>query len=328
MMKKGKMRKQLTLLIILIVVVTVVIIVDSQKENRTFKRDFIEIDSTAITSVVIYPKSLKGEYFTLKRTANTWKVEKNGTVFNADDVEAENIISQLTSMKAKRVVGKSKAKKTEYEVTDSAATKIKVKEDDETTLDLYIGKFTYKQPAQQNYYQQQNIQITSYVRLANEDEIYAVDGLISMMFNRDLSAFRNKNIVNSNTYNWKRVSFNYPGDSSFVLIKQDDKWTINGMQTDSATVTSYINSLSNTTSDTFYDQKASTELALYTLKIEGNEMEPIEVKAFPATDKNGFLIQSTQNKGTLYSDSDSTLVNKLFSGRNELMKAAEESDEQ
>ncbi len=314
-----KHKKPLILLAVLSVAVAIFFMLNSKEEEGTFKRDFIEIDTAQVTAIVIYPKSQNGNEIQLSRTAaNNWKLMTNGKVMNADEAMPANILEEIMQMTAQRIVGTSAEKQAEYEVIDTAATRVKFMAGSLVVLDMFVGKFTYTQSPQTANFQQPNIKITSYVRLAENNEIYAVEGFVSMLFNRDVNSFRNKNILNSDAQTWKRLSFNYKGDSSFVLIRQQDKWTINGMETDSSVVNSYLSSLVFTTSQDFYEGSVPS-VPTYQLKVESSGFSPIEIMAFQADTLHHYFIQSSQNKGVTFADVNNTLVKKIFKSRTELL---------
>ena len=58
---------------------------------------------------------------------------------------------------------------------------------------MIIGKFTFKQ---------QGRITTSYVRLAEEDDTYATDGILSMTFNQGINTWRDKTVIKGNKDDW------------------------------------------------------------------------------------------------------------------------------
>jgi hypothetical protein len=158
--------------------------------------------------------------------------------------------------------------------------------------------------------------MTSYVRLAGDKAVYAVDGLIAMSFSRQANDFRDRTIIRSNKESWNRLAFTGP-DKTFDLVKQDNSWTIDGMPVDSASVAKYLSSLSFLSNSNFMDESVLTaDKPLYTLSIEGENIpSPIKVNAFPADTTNKYAIASSMNEGAYFSGGKNGLFDKIFVSR-------------
>ena len=256
------------------------------------------------------------------RKGYLWKIKSRQKLFNADENTVNNILKTMTELKPKRVAATDRSRWEEFEVTDSLATRVKLITGKKTGADIYFGKFSYQQPKNQMaYYYNQQGTITTYVRIARDKIVYVVEGYLGMTLNRGLNDFRNKSIIRSNKSDWTRLSFAYPADSSFYLVKEGDKWMVDGLLADSASVADYFNSISWLTSSDFVDdQKPLHAKADFSLKIEGdNFVKPLQVKAFKADTVNRYLITSSQNEGAFFSGAKSKLTEKIFIGKNKFL---------
>ena len=104
-----------------------------------------------------------------------------------------------------------------------------VEENNDEVLNMFIGKFSYKQPdntqqQQQNPYQRQQPIITSFVRLNDDDIVYAVDGFLKMNFNADINSYRYKKLTDLNRDDIEKLDFSSTLNKPFLLSKQDGKW--------------------------------------------------------------------------------------------------------
>ncbi|MEZ4888940.1 MAG: DUF4340 domain-containing protein [Chitinophagales bacterium] len=199
----SKKRFSNTLLIgvvgLLAALVALMLLQNSKKGSSTFKEEIVTIDPDAVTAVYLSPQNNGGQEIKMvKDGSGNWTVtDENGAIQAGDSSRINSMIAMLETVKPQRVVSKNKDKWAEYKVEGSETTRLKVMEGDKTSLDLYVGKFTVAQPKtpagadprQQMQQQQQRPEITSYVRLEGEDEIYAVDGMLSFAFNQGASAF-------------------------------------------------------------------------------------------------------------------------------------------
>lgn len=306
-----KLKSNTTLWIVFAVLLIAVVLIfttESTKKERSFRKELVTIDTSAVTSLSIYPKSKNGQEVKLLLDGNTdtWKVSgENSQTYSVPKNKIDNLFTQLLAIKPKRVAARSKTKWKEYQV-DSAATRVVVNEDGSEVLDLIIGKFAFQQPRS----------MSTFVRLNNENEVYEVDGFLDMTFNKDVNSFRNETIIKSDKNNWKQLTFNYNNDSSFTLIKIDDKWTVDGIPTDSTKTESTLNSLSRLTNTNFINKNPEAILPQQTSKliIELSNSETIEVTGY----KNDveYLIHSSQNPEN-YFDGKS-LAEKIFISKESL----------
>ncbi len=286
--------------------------------NRSFRSQLTDFDSARVTSVVIYPKSQKDQ-IVLKKDGRSWSVQEGNKKYSADESAVKNAIENLISMTAIRMASRDKSSWKEFEVTDSSSTRVQVLTGKKVVADLFIGKFTYQQPKNANQYQymRQRGTLTSYVRIAGDDAVYALDGLLSMTFNRQASDFRNRVIIKSEAKDWNKLSFAIPG-GSFNLIKQNEKWMIDGILADSASVAKYLNGIQNLSSVNYIDQPALDKTEPdYTLSIEGaNLQNPIKIKAFRTDTANMYALTSSMNEGSYFSGKQSGLFTKIFVDKN------------
>jgi len=322
MYKKLNIKSLIIIFAVLLILVILIFYIDSRKGERTFRSNIVDIDTSRVTSIIIYPKTIRQEPVEIQRKGYLWKIKSQQKLFNADENIVNNILKTLTELKPKRVAATDKSRWKEFEVTDSLATRVQLITGKKKGADIYFGKFSYQQPKNQMaYYYNQRGTITTYVRIADEKIVYVVEGYLGMTLNRELNDFRNKSILKSDRSNWTRLSFTYPADSSFYLIKEGGKWLVNGLLADSGSVTDYFNSISRLTSSDFIDdQKPLYGGPDFTLNIEGdNFVKPIQVKAFKADTTNRYLITSSLNEGTFFSGQKSKLTEKIFIGKNRFL---------
>ncbi len=307
-------------LIIILIVLGVIYYLSTLIGNkeRSFREMVVAVDTAQVTDIQI--NSVKDNLqISLSKTGNnTWEVVGEGNRYPADQSIVKNILGQFNEMKSMRMAAKSSTKWAAYEVSDSTGTRVVLKSNKDELADLYIGKFSYSQPPQgggqqQMQQQQQRGIMTSFVRLANEDEVYAVDGFLKMSYQADINAYRNKSLVNVNKDDISRLQFNYP-DRSITLSKEENRWMMNGQPADSANTAKYLNKIYRLNSSNFVDpstQKLGD--ASYKLSIEGNNFSPVVLKAFPAADTTiNFVVSSSVNPGAEFDGTKAKLYEKVF----------------
>lgn len=305
--------KYLTIVfVVLLVLVLLTVPSGNRKKNRSFKSELTAFDTAQVTGMVIYPKS-GGEWITFSKKENKWLVSGKEGEYNADRSQVENMLFALSNLRAKRLAARDKDSWKKYELTDSLGTRVEVLGNKKVLADVYVGKFSYSQPVRPaNPYQQQQGVMTTFVRLSDEKEVYAVDGFLSMSFNRRLEDFRDSRVVQVRKEQLEQIVFSRP-DRNFSLTKNDHAWMIDGLAADSTKVADYLSGLNYVRSSHFIpnDQKP-VGAPNYTLKLTGgNGAELATVSAF-YTDSTHITVTGSMNAGTYFDGKADDLFTKLF----------------
>lgn len=229
-----------------------------------------DIDSSRVTELVITPgKDPRSEIRLVK--AGGWKLKKGEEVFRLDEGAGTNALRMLMSLKPERMVSKKESKWNEFMV-DSTGTRIKVMAGGAVETDLLIGRSGLNQSSGQ---QSMGTSYT-FVRLAADPEVYAVNGYLDALFNRSLNDWRDKGFLRLKRDSVNRVTFQYPGDSSFVLEKKG-KWMISNQLADSTAVGSYLSGMEYRNLQGFADRiPIETPLLFITYERGGKMIAKIE----------------------------------------------------
>ncbi len=315
-----------TLVILLIIVLGIYFISDMfENEDRTFRSDLVSIDTAEITKIVIVPKIGGGDEVSLTRTGSSWDLKSAGKSYKSDGSVIKNVLARLSLLKPERVAATSSSKWTEFEVTDSTSSRVKLYVGDEVGSEIYIGKFSYTQPPQgqgQMQQRQQQGKMSTHVRLAGEDEVYVVDGFLKMEIQANVDAYRDKTLVAANENDLTRLTFKYPDNDNFTLTRENDKWMINGIEADSANAAKYLQGLKRVTSTNFIDNiDQAGNQAAFSVKFEGNNMLPVEIKAFPIMDTiNKFVVTTSRIPDAKFSGGKNNLFENIFPVKGDLVK--------
>lgn len=328
MFKKFNNKSLIIILAVLIAIFVLTRLFD--KSERSFKESLVEVDSTKITSIIIRPP-IPAKEIVLNRQGQNWMVESDGKSYDADNSVSSNLLVQLSSMKPTRVAATDQSKWKDFEVTDSTATRIKVLKGEKILSDMYIGRFSYQprpQGQQNMMFSQTGGQMTSYVRLAGEDETYAVDGFLRMMFQKEVSYYRNKSLAKINRDDITRITFTYPGET-FVVEKNGPAWQLDGASADSLNSVRYAGVFSQLTSTQFLEENVFKSAApSHTIKIEGNNFQPVEIMAYPADTVNKFVVTSSSNQKSFFSGHQGGLFDRVFVPKSNFMAMSENLDVQ
>ncbi len=326
MFGKASNVKLIVLLAVLLGVYLGIEFFGGKSRSSTFREVLVDYDNEKVDKVVLKKKG--GEETILKKEGDNWKVllsDKNKTV-NASSDKVKGLLNSLKDIKPSRIIAKSESKWKEYEVTDSLATRAMVYVNGDKAVDIYLGKFNFNNSGNQNQfgnpYARQQQQYYTAVRLKKDNEVYASDNFMSMSISTDASSYRNSKLLDIKKDSVKQISFVYPADSSFVLEKSEGKWMIDNVAADSSSVAKYLQTLGYTNGSNFEDEVSKNSLGkeTYTLLIkEAGKSEPVEIKAYSNSDKK-WIINSSFNEESLFSDEQERIVQKLFKGKDHFLK--------
>jgi len=319
MFKKMNFKVLAIVFVALLAIVVILNLSEKKKGDRSFDKELISFNIDEATGIVIKPKA-GGEEVWINKKEDGWKVGTAEESFNADETMIEGMLNDLIDMESKRLAANSEEKWNDFEVTDSTGTRVIVKAKKNVLADIFIGKFSYQQP--KNQYQRQGT-MTTYVRLKDKKTVHAVDGFLSMTYNRDINSFRNKYLIKSQKEDINKLTFNY-ADSAFTMLKQNDQWMIGGLLADSLEVDKYLGSIVVTSSQEFVDNIDVGTLGqpAYSLLVEGDNFLPVDMKVYYnlLDTANNVLLTSTYNKGTVFNGTKSDMMEKLFVGKSKFLK--------
>lgn len=325
MYKKKTIRKLAVFFVILLALVVAVLLVDQKRGKSTFRTDLFEADTADVTAIIIRTRTDRDNPVILEKKKSGWKLKSGDRQFNAEPAMVQEMLRTLHDLKATRVAATDKTKWKEFEVDDSSAVRITVKKDKKLVSTLYLGKFSYQMPKNANPYDYYNQQpkISTYVKVGDEKQVYVAEGFLSMIFNRSFNDYRNQTIIRSNSNDWTRLTFSYPADSSFVMVKEKGYWVMDGIPVDSVNAVEYFKSIASASCENFVDdRKPLSAKPEFTMKIEGYDgFTPIVVSAFAADSTHGYLIQSSENEGTYFSGKQSGLLSRIFVSRTKFLPA-------
>lgn len=318
MYKKSKLNTLFILFIILLIIVAVIKLIDYSRGDRTFKSDITSTDTTLVTAIKFYPKSENYKEVKLERIGKIWKLIFDKKTMYADQSMVKTMLAEIANMKTERIAATEKSKWKDYAVDEKEGTRVKVEYKDKIISDFIIGKFSYSKSP--NPYMQRGTMAT-YIRLMNDDKVYAVNGYLSMLFNRGVNSLRNGQLVSVNKDDISKLTFIYPGDSSFALIKNGTKWMLNDSPADSSKTINYLNNINRIYSDEFADDFNLSNLAkpVYTLRMEGTNFNPAEIKVYAGDAAYKYIITSSMNEGVKFNGDKNNLFSRIFIGKNKLL---------
>jgi hypothetical protein len=171
---------------------------------------------------------------------------------------------------------------------------------------------------------QQQGEMSTFVRLTEEKQVYVVDGFLKMAVGREGEAFRDKGLVGVLRNNINRVSFNYQGKAMKLERQDDNNWMFNDRPADSAKAAQYVTTIARLAGQEFIYEQVELGAPSHTVTIEGNNFSPVEINAYPVADTNyNYVLVSSKNPEAKFSGKKSDLFGRLMVGEDAFLPEPE-----
>ena len=283
----------------------------NQKKERSFKSEFVSLDTGTISKIVLHPQADNHKEILLEKEGARWTARQGSLKVPVAPGSLNGLLNELVSVKVKAIATRSKDRWTEYEIGDSTGSRVEVFSGNKKLADFYSGKFGFNP---------QGNSMISYLRSAGEEEVYAIDGFQSMTFNTSFSNFRDKTLLEIEVEQVTGIRSDFQG-LIHSLIKDSSKWVLDGHPgPDSAGVANYLNSIQRLNGTSFLDGFSPTGPPSYGLEINtGASTVGLKVYPFPDSLKP-FVIHSTANPDAYFHEDSTGAFNTLIGGWSDLIR--------
>jgi hypothetical protein len=279
------------------------------KENKSSSFDdaIVKVDSAKVDRIKFVSAGNHPDEFELKKSGEDWAAVKGDKSVPASPQTIQSILSQLSRLKALRIVSKDVAHYGEYEISDSLASKVMVWQGSKQVADLEVGGFRFDQNTRSAF---------SFLKKAKQPEVYEVDGFLSMGLKAKFDQFRDKKLVKATQEDLSLIEWTGTGQPKQAIQKEDGVWNYAGMEAvDSTKFKTYLAGLVSAQGNEFSDLKSTAGLSLLEkVTLTGNNMtEPTVISAFAAQDTlKPFLITSSVNPDAIFKSDANGLYKKIF----------------
>ena len=307
-------RRLLIVLSVLAAILILTMVLKIPKENATFKSSVASFDTASVSKIILNNRISNGNTVEFDRRNGKWTVQQGNIVSATQEGAVENLFGEVLNIRPQSLASVDKSKWKEFDLTDSLATRIKFLNGRGKVLaDIMIGKLDLKQSDKPiGGYSGNNVQITSYVRPYNSNEVYAVDGLLQFSFNIKFDDWRDKTFIRTVKSDLTDIRFIYPADSSYNLIRKDSVWYAGSMKADSAGITDYLNSLALMNGQEIKDGFKPASAPVYQLLIEGKNSLKLSVNCYTAENAGEFVLNSSLNPDVYFDSKKNGIFNQLF----------------
>lgn len=292
---------------------------DQDEKVSNFRTDLVMLDTAVVSLLKVQAPNKEAIRF--EKTAQNWEIRQGDKIADADHQAIKRLLQTLDDLRPRRLAARSQDKWDRFEVNDSLGTRVQVYAGSDVLADLYIGKYSLMQvpaPSGTMPMQPRAPQARSYVRMADEETVYAVDGYLSTSFNKSFNSWRNARFIKLDKNAIRTLAFSYPSDSSFTLKLKDDQWQMGEQVADSTKMLRYLNQLSSVTSRNFADDfSAEGKIPDYRLNIEGEGMSATTIHAYRQDD--AYILWNTTRPDVFIRSDKNGVFSRLFKSKDELM---------
>jgi hypothetical protein len=308
--------RTLVLGIILVVVLVIYFALQHREHEENFRTKLPAVDTATIDRIVIRPAGGETSISFVKENKQ-WMVEDNDRKYAANENQLNSLMLSLNGAEVIRVAATSPEKWKDFKTTKDLGTEIEFKQDGKNATDVLIGKFDYIPSKNQSPYGQQG-EMFSYVRVNNEDEVYAIEGSIALGMGKTADDFRLKQLLHLDKKAVNKLQFSYTDGDRFSLTKEGDKWTFDdGAEPDSATMVRYLNSLRYLNGRKLAKEDPEGKPVCASMTIISNQEDTIQLTAY-MVDTAACVIRSSYNPTNPILDEQKKLMERAFVSRNYL----------
>lgn len=217
------------------------------------------------------------------------------------------VLGPLADLQAHRIISRDAGQYATYEIDDAKAGRITAWSGNKQVADLLMGGFRFDQAAQT---------ATTFVRKADADEVYEIDGFKNMGLKARFDQFRDKRLIKSSAYDLTAIEWSNTLGRKQAFTKEDGAWYYAGMEAvDSSAFSNYLDGLVNAQGSAFSDLTSVQGLLMIEkLTLQSTSASnPVTITAYAAQDSlKPFLIASTANPEAIFVSDSFGLYKKVF----------------
>ncbi len=315
----SKMSNKTLVIVFLVLGVALYFAIFFDHSDSSYKNEVVNIDTAKVTTIKF---SLPDkDDFELIKNGNNWMMKSGNTQSDADQNRVKALLTQMAPLKTIRVGGNLSDNKAKFGLDDKSALKIDFLNGDKTLSSLYLGKVNYEAPEAggQNLYSRGNQgRMTGFAYAKGDNTAYMVDGYLKISYG-DENAFKNKVLIHADPKAVSEINLQ-SGNATLKLIKNNDKWMVDGQEVDSTETAKYLNSITRLSGYEFLKKDAIKGISpVGSVTVKTGDAGMIRVDAYPV-DSVTFALVSNQNHGNIVKDKKHRIFDRLFKEKGYFLK--------
>lgn len=272
-------------------------------QQRTFTESLLHLDTNAVTGFTITPASYKGfPPIRFERRGEDWRMYWGKDSGAVDMRPVHELLRSWSNMHVIRMAGRVTEVGSRYDLRDSTADRLTIALGKEIH-ELLVGRQTAGEPPM------------TLVNIPGDPNAYAIEGSLGSYADFTFSDWLPKYLVTGDPKNWRRIVFNFPSDSGYVMERSGDRWLLDGAPTDPGRIDRYLHSLARSRGRSATDP-ADTLAAIPQFRLiveDTTRSAPITVVIYVSNGK--FIVRSSLNPGTVMPFDGREEVPRMFRSR-------------
>lgn len=258
--------------------------VSNSGSSKAFRATPVQVDTTKVDRVVIDNQSGHNALELIKDNGK-WMVKVDTAQYPADQKRVQQTLKTMNGLTIKSVVTRNPEKFSRFRV-DSTGTRVGIFNGKKEMAAFIIGAPQFLSQTD----------INTYVRLADQDEVIAVNGFLASDFTTETDSWRDKTIWDFDKTSITEIEFQFPADSSFSIYKKNNDWYSLTDSLDQTRVGRMLNQLASVKASGFTGGQGMIHDPLYSINITLDNgsirvlsLKPVENdKSFYQASANGF----------------------------------------
>lgn len=304
----------LSLLLVLIGIWAVTSFLDDNRE-KTFAPEFPQLILNEIHTLKIYPEKEGGEEVILYYSGDEWRVMKGMVDMPVHDGRMDVLFNELSNLKPTRLAGTTTEEWAQLGVTDTTGTRLVLLSDQGPVLDMIIGQFQYRDADIPSVNRAppgtQGKRGITYVRISEDERVYAAEGFFGPNFNQEFGVWRNQQLLEINPEELEQMTFTYADEEPFTILVEPEGWYYRNQQLSEEAVEKYALWITKRTYTYFADGFEVDRNPMFKVVYELSGNREVTIEAFEAN-SGQVIIRSSQNPETFFLDFDDMLIDQLF----------------
>lgn len=281
---------------------------DSPGELPVLKLSF---DTDETDRVLIRARANEHRAIQLEKSDKGWLMAYEGESYTGSGATIDKLLAQMAHIKTDELAANEPDQHALYKLSDTGASRIELYAGGKLQVELLVGLFVYEEPGEDEaMYRQSPANVRTYVRLPGRDEVYAVEGYLSMAVNREPSHFRQQRLCPLEPDQVNSIEINAVGMSTRIE-KMADGYQCN-MPLGQEQIITYIEGLCRLSSNHFADSLLPGGLPEYSLQLVTLDDDTVQIEAYRAEGPGRWLILNARSKSTWLSSPGEDLFGAIF----------------
>ena len=275
---------------------------DERRPDPPFQAPLIEIDTAAVAAIRIHQVAS----LSFQREATGWIVSDGRLHLKAVPSKMAELLNALHYIRAEHLL--EPAPGIDFGLDGESGISIRVYTSNGLTEAFTLGRFHYDEEMRRSI---------TYLRLAGQREVYAVDGLQTLPLRAEFEDFRRRDLLRLPALRFDSIAYQR-GDTTFCFYRSGDRWqSSDGQLLDSTEVAGFFQRLRRLQGATFADdfdelmaqQLQHRSLALYHASLP----TPLFVYSYhDSTRHPPFVLRSSQYPEIFFASDSSGLYRDVF----------------